>query len=145
MSHHLGFPPNSTDLTRHHFNGFPRFASILQVPEDEDILKPSQVCNTTSSPLHPDLAKYNVGEEDIFRMDMTVYKGMPGKRVSVQPYDIDWNVLYTIQYKKNQWHTKQLDGCYWATTTGKNKKLRGIGVHKVLHCKCDLVCRNRNA
>ena len=31
-------------------------ASILQVPEDEDISKPSQVCNTTSSPLHPDLA-----------------------------------------------------------------------------------------
>ena len=41
-------------------------ASILQVPEDEDILKPSQVFNTTSSPLYPDLAKYNVGEEDIF-------------------------------------------------------------------------------
>ena len=45
-------------------------ASILHVPEDEDILKPSQVCNTTSSPLHPDLAKYNVAEEDIFGMDM---------------------------------------------------------------------------
>ena len=54
-------------------------ASILQVLEDEDILKPHQVCNTTSSPLHPDLAKYTVGEEDIFRMDMTVYKGMAGK------------------------------------------------------------------
>ena len=54
-------------------------ASILQVPEDEDILKPHKVCNTTSSLLHPDLAKYNVGEEDIFGMDMTVYKGMAGK------------------------------------------------------------------
>ena len=54
-------------------------ASILQGPEDEDILKPHQVCNTTSSPLHPDLAKYNVGEEDIFGMGMTVYKGMAGK------------------------------------------------------------------
>ena len=37
-------------------------ASILQVPEDEDILKPHQVCNTTSFPLHLNLAKYNVGE-----------------------------------------------------------------------------------
>ena len=46
-------------------------ASILQVPEDEDILKPSQVCNTTSSPPHPDLVKYG--------MDMTVYKSMAGK------------------------------------------------------------------
>ena len=60
-------------------------ASILHVPEDEDILKLSQVCNTTSSPLHPDLAKYNVAEEDTFGMDMTVYKGMPGKQVGVQP------------------------------------------------------------
>ena len=74
---------------------------------------------------------------------MTVYKGMPGKRVGVQPYDIGGNVLYTIKCKKSQWHTKQLDGHYWATTTGKNKKLRGIGVWKVSHCKGDLVCRNK--
>ena len=99
-------------------------ASILQVPEDEDILKQSQVCNTTSSPLHPDLAKHHVGEEDIFGKDMMVYKGMPGKRVGVQPYNIDGSVLYTIKCKKNQWHTKQLDGHYWATTTGK-KKIKG--------------------
>ena len=52
-------------------------AGILQVPEDKDILKPHQICNTTSSPLHLDLA--NVGEENIFGMDMTVYKGMAGK------------------------------------------------------------------
>ena len=118
-------------------------ASILHVPDDEDILKVSQVCNTTSSPLNPHLAKYNIAEEDIYGMDMTVYKGMAGKRVGVQPYDIDGNVLYTIKCKNNKWHTKQLDGRYWATTTGKNKKLRGIGVRKVSRCKGDLVCRNK--
>ena len=53
---------------------------------------------------------------------MTVFKGMPRKRVGVQPYNIDGNVLYTIKCKKNQWHTKQLDGHYWATTTSKNKQ-----------------------
>ena len=53
-------------------------------------------------------------------------------------------MLYTIKCKKNQWHTKQLDGHYWAITTGKNKKkLRGIGVWKVSHCKGDLVCGNK--
>ena len=41
-----------------------------------------------------------MGEEVIFGMDMTVFKGMPGKRVGVQPYDIDGNVLYTIKCKK---------------------------------------------
>ena len=45
----------------------------------------------------------------------------------------------------NQWHTKQLDGHYWATTTGKNKKLMGIGVWKVLHCKGPLFAETRNA
>ena len=28
-----------------------------------------------------------MAEEDIFGMDMMVYKGMPGKRVGVQPYE----------------------------------------------------------
>ena len=52
-------------------------------------------------------------------MDMTVFKGMAGKRVGVQQYDIDGNVMYTVKCKKNQWHAKQLDGHYWATSTGK--------------------------
>ena len=64
-------------------------------------------------------------------MDTTVFKGMAGKRVHVQPYNIDGNVMYTVKCKKNQWHAKQLDGCYWATITGKSKKLRKIGVTKV--------------
>ena len=62
---------------------------------------------------------------------MTVFKGMAGKRVGVQPYDIDGNVMYTVKCRKNQWHTKQFDGCYWATTTGKGKKLRKISIRKV--------------
>ena len=95
--------------------------------------------------LHPDLAKYNVSEDDIFHMDMTVFKGMAGKRVGVQPYDIDGNVMYTVKCRKNQWHTKQLDGHYWATTTGKNKRLRKIGVRKVSRCKGDLCVRTKNA
>ena len=49
---------------------------------------------------------------------------MAGKRVGVQPYDIDGKVMYTVKCKKNQWHAKQIDSHYWATTTGKSKKLR---------------------
>ena len=90
--------------------------SVFQLPEDDDILRPSQLFTPARPQLHPDLAKYNVTEDDIFHMDMTVFKGMAGKKVGVQPYDIDGNVMYTVKCKKNQWHAKQLDGCYWATT-----------------------------
>ena len=76
-------------------------------------------------------------------MDMTVFRAMAGKRVGVQPYDIDGNVMYTVKCKKNQWHTKQIDGHYWATTTGKSTKFRKIGVRKVSQCKGDLVCKNK--
>ena len=51
--------------------------------------------------------------------------------------------MYTVKCKKNQWHTKQIDGHYWATTTGKSKKLRRIGIRKVSQCKGDLVCKNK--
>ena len=78
--------------------------------------------------LHPDLAKYSVTKDDIFHVDMTVFKGMAGKRVSVQSYDMDGNVMFTVKCKKNQWHTKQLDGCYWETTTGKSKRFMD-GLH----------------
>ena len=78
-------------------------ASVFQLPEDDDILKPTP---STPSQLHPSIAKYNVSEDDIFHMDMTVFKRMAGKRVGVQPYDIDGNVMYSVKCKKNQWHTK---------------------------------------
>ena len=117
-------------------------ASVFQLPEDDDILKPTP---STQPQLHPDIAKYNISEDDIFHMDMTVFKGMAGKRVGVQPYDIDGNVMYTVKCKKNQWHTKQLDGHYWATMTGKNMRLRTIGVRKVSRCKSDILCKNKNA
>ena len=67
-------------------------------------------------------------------MAMTVFREMAGKRVGVQPYDIDGNVMYTVKCKKNQWHEKQIDSCYWVTT-GKSKKLRKIGIRKVSQCK----------
>ena len=51
--------------------------------------------------------------------------------------------MYTVKCKKNQWHAKQLKSHYWATTTGKSKKLRKIGVRKVSQCKGDLVCKNK--
>ena len=105
--------------------------SVFQLPEDDDILRPSQLFTPAQPQLQPDFAKYSVTEDDIFHMDMTVFKGMTGKRVGVQPYDIDGNVMYTVKCKKNQWHAKQIDGHYWATTTGKSKKLRKMGVRKV--------------
>ena len=103
--------------------------SVFQLPDDNDILRPSQLFTPAQPQLHPDLAKYNV-TDNIFHMDTTVFKGMAGKRVGVQPYYIDGNVMYTVKCKKNQWHTKQLDSHYWATT-GKSKKLRKIGIRKV--------------
>ena len=117
--------------------------SAFQLREDDNILKPSQLFTTARPQLHPDLAKYNVTEEDIFHMDMTVFKGMAGKIVGVKPYGIDGDIMYTVKCKKNQWHAKQLDGHYWATSTGKNKKLRKIGITKVSRCKGNLVCKNK--
>ena len=115
--------------------------SVFQLPVDDDILRPSQLFTPARPQLHPDLAKNNVTEDNIFHMDMTVFRGMAGKRVGVQLYDINGNVMYTVKCKKNQWHAKQIDGCYWATTTGKSKKLRKIGIRKVSRCKGDLVCK----
>ena len=109
--------------------------SVFQLPEDDDILRPSQWFTPAQPQLHPDLVKYNITEDDIFHMDA-------GKRAGVQPYD-NGNVMYTVQCKKNQWHAKQIDGCYWATTTGKSKKFRKIGIRKVSQCKGDLVCTNK--
>ena len=116
--------------------------SVFQLSEDDDVLRPSQLFTPARPQLYPDLAKYNV-TEDIFHMDMTVFRGMAGKRVGVQPYDIDGNVMYTVKCKKNQWHAKKIDGRYWATTTGKSKKLRKVGIRKVSRCKGNLVCRNK--
>ena len=53
--------------------------SVFQLPEDDDILRPNQLFTPARSQLHPDLAKYNVTEDDIFHMDMTVLKGMADK------------------------------------------------------------------
>ena len=96
--------------------------SVFQLPEDDDILRLSQLFTPARPQLHPDIAKYNVTEDDIFHMNMTVFRGMAGKRVGIQPYDIDGNVMYTVKCKKNQWHTKQIDGHYWATTVKSKKK-----------------------
>ena len=71
--------------------------SFFQLPEDDDILTPSQLFTPVLLQLHPDLAKYNVTEHDIFHMDITVFRGMAGKRVGVQPYDIDGNVMCNVK------------------------------------------------
>ena len=39
--------------------------SVFQLREDDDILRPSQLFTPASAQLHPDLAKYNVTEDDI--------------------------------------------------------------------------------
>ena len=50
---------------------------------------------------------------------MSVYTGMVVKRVAFQPYAINGNVVYEIACKKHE------DGHYWASTSGKNKDLKG--------------------
>ena len=47
--------------------------SVFQLPYDNDILRPSQLFTPAPPQLHRDLAKYNVSEDDIFHMDMTVF------------------------------------------------------------------------
>ena len=39
--------------------------SVFQLPEDDDILRPSQLFTPAQPQLHPDFAKYNVTEDDI--------------------------------------------------------------------------------
>ena len=48
--------------------------SVFQLPKDDDILRPSQLFTPAQPQLHPDLAKYNVTEDDIFHMDMTIQR-----------------------------------------------------------------------
>ena len=38
--------------------------SVFQLPEDDDILRPSQLFTPARPQLHPELAKYNVTEND---------------------------------------------------------------------------------
>ena len=72
-----------------------------------------------------EILKYNIepGQRNV--LDMSVYTGMAVKRVAFQPYAIDGNVVHEIVCKKHEWHRKHEDGRYWASTSGKNKDLKG--------------------
>ena len=74
-------------------------------------------------------------------LDMSVYTGMVVKRVAFQPYTIDGNVIYEIACKKHEWHKKHEDGHYWASTSGKNKDLKGT--RRCSKCIGPLQCQNK--
>ena len=89
--------------------------------------------------------KIEPGEHNV--LDMSVYTGMAVKRVAFQPYAIDGNVTYEIACKKHEWHKKHEDGCYWASTSGKNKDLKGtrrcskyIGPLQCQNKRCIMYC-----
>ena len=48
---------------------------------------------------------------------MTVFRGMAGKRVGVQPYDINGNVMYTAKCKRNNGMQNKL-----MVTTGQQQQ-----------------------
>ena len=66
---------------------------------------------------------------------MSVYTGMVVKRVAFQPYAIDGNVTNDIACKKHE------DGCYWASTLGKNTDLKGT--RRCSKCIGPLQCQNK--
>ena len=73
-----------------------------------------------------EIFQYNIESGACNVLDMSVHTGMAAKRVAFQPYAIDGNVMYEIVCKKHKWHKKHEDGCYWASTSGKNKDLKGM-------------------
>ena len=88
--------------------------------------------------------QYNIEPGEHNLLDNSVYTGMVVKRVAFQLYVINGNVIYEIVCKKHEWHKKHEDGCYWASTSGKNKDLKGtrrcsnsIGT---LQCHVSLPC-----
>ena len=88
-----------------------------------------------------EILKYNIepGQRNV--LDMSVYTEMAVKRVAFQPYAIDGNVVSEIACKKHEWHKKHEDGHYWASTSGKNKDLKGT--RRCLKCIGPLQCQNK--
>ena len=82
-----------------------------------------------------EILKYNIEPRECNVLDMSVYTGMAVKRVAFQPYAIDGNVVYEIACKKHE------DGCYWASTSGKNKDLKGT--RRCSKCIGPLQCQNK--
>ena len=88
--------------------------------------------------------QYNIEPGAHNVLDISVYTGMVAKRVALQPYAIDGNVMYEIVCKKHKWHKKHEDGRYWASTLGKNKELKGTRkCSKCLKCIGPLQCQNK--
>ena len=85
--------------------------------------------------------KYNIEPGQCNVLDMSVYTGMVVERVAFQPYAIDGNVVYEIACKKHEWHKKHKDGHYWASTSGKNKGLKGT--RRCSKCIGPLQCQNK--
>ena len=94
-----------------------------------------------------EILKYSIKPGQCNVLDMSVYTGMVVKRVAFQPYAIDGNVVYEIACKKHEWHKKHEDGHYWASTSGKNKDLKGtrrcskcIGPLQFQNKRCIMYC-----
>ena len=95
---------------------------------DEDMyMDPTKILNDLSKSIEvsDEILNYNIepGQRNV--LDMSVYTGMAVKRVAFQSYAIDGNVVYEIVCKRHEWHKKHEDGHYWASTSGKNKDLKG--------------------
>ena len=88
-----------------------------------------------------EIFQYNIESGEHNALDMSVYTGMVAKRVAFQPYAIDGNVIYEIVCKKHEWHKKYEDGDDWASTSGKNRDLKGT--RKCSKCIGPLQCQNK--
>ena len=84
-----------------------------------------------------EIFQYNIEPGEHNLLDMSVYIGMVVKRVAFQPYAINGNVMYGIVCK-HEWHKKHED---WASTSGKNKDLKGT--RRCSECIGPLQCQNK--
>ena len=88
-----------------------------------------------------EIFQYNIEPGEYNLLDMSVYTEMLVQRVAFQPYAINGNVIHEIACKKHEWHKKHEDGHYWASTSGKNKDLKGT--RRCSKCIGPLQCQNR--
>ena len=88
-----------------------------------------------------EIFQYNIKPGEHNLLDMSVYTGMVVKRVAFQPYAIYGNIIYEIACKKHEWHRKHEDGHCWASTSGKNKDLKGT--RRCSKCIGPLQCQNK--
>ena len=111
---------------------------------DEDMyMDPAKILKDLSKSIEvsDEILNYNIEPGQCNVLDMSVYTGMAVKRVAFQPYAIDGNVVYEIVCKKHEWHKKHEDGRYWASTSGKNKDLKGT--RRCSKCIGPLQCQNK--